>query len=261
MIVCFSGTGNTLHVARQLSALTGLDIVRLEGEALFRPGSVTLHSEENEDVVWAFPTYSWGIPPVVVDFMKECGVDDSVGNARHFMLTTCGDDMAQTDRQWRRIMTRRGFRPVAAFSVVMPNTYVCMTGFDVDSPETVREKLDASVGRVAAIAEAIAAGGPDMLHRGSFAWIKSRIIYPWFVRHSMSPKPFHCTDDCVGCGTCARLCPMENIIMEKNENGALAPSWADKCALCLRCYHACPYHAVAYGRTTRGKGRQWLGLR
>ena len=37
------------------------------------------------------------------------------------MLTTCGDDMAYTDRQWRRIMHGRGLAATGAYAVVMPD--------------------------------------------------------------------------------------------------------------------------------------------
>lgn len=260
MIICFSGTGNTLFAAERIAGKLHTHVFRLEGERLLEPESVFVDTDDSgEDVIWAFPTYSWGLPPVVVEFIKKFRAGAALAGARHFMLTTCGDDMGLADRQWRGLMARRGFRAAAAYSVIMPNTYVCMKGFDVDSPETVRAKLDAAAGRLDEIADSMMHGGSDMLHRGSFAWIKTRIIYPWFVRHEMSPRPFHATGACTGCGTCARLCPMENITMDKND-GAPTPRWGSRCAMCLRCYHACPHHAVAYGRTTDGKGRQWLGL-
>lgn len=261
MIICFSGTGNTLRVASLLAEKTGLGIFRLERKALLHPESVRLNvAADGEKVVWAFPTYSWGVPPVVVEFIRHFEAGPSLQKTEHFMLTTCGDDMGLADRQWRALMAERGFGAVAAFSVIMPNTYVCMKGFDVDSPEVAREKLDAAAARVEDIAVAMSAGGPDMLKRGSFPWFKSKIIYPWFVRFDMSPKPFRYTEACVGCGLCARLCPMENISMTGRSGARPAPEWSDRCALCLRCYHVCPHHAVAYGHATDGKGRRWLGL-
>lgn len=244
MIVYFSGTGNTGMVARMLGEMTGDgQVMALEGEALRVPESVVLRAE-GDTVVWAFPTYSWGIPPVVVNFMRRVGLDSPTLAARHYMVTTCGDDMGYADRMWRREMRRRGLDAAGAYAVQMPNTYICMKGFDLDPEDVAERKLAAAPATTARIAEAIRSGSrEDILIRKGFSWVKTYIIYPWFIRFAMSPKPFWVSDDCVSCGKCAAGCPMGNIRME---NGM--PRWGDKCALCLRCYHACPRHAVRYGK-------------
>lgn len=244
MILYFSGTGNTRYAAETLGRLLAEPVIAMDVAS----ASPRLAMEGNM-VVWCFPTYSWGIPPVVVRYMRSVAFDGDNG-APHYMMTTCGDDMGQTDRQWQRIIAARGWDARSAFALVMPNTYVLMKGFNVDSPEVAQRKLGAAPERIAAIAEAIRSGAPSMLVPGRFAWIKSRIIYPWFCRHCMSAKPFGATAGCTGCGLCSRSCPMNNITMEKG-----LPHWGADCAMCLRCYHICPRRAVAYGTATEGKGQ------
>lgn len=252
MIVFFSGEGNT----RSVSALLAQ---RLDGESLHELSPAELLSPEAQPLslpqgdtrlIWAFPTYSWGIPPVVARYMRAFRPGRGVAEATHIMLSTCGDDMAYTDRQWRKIIGDRGFRSAGAYAVVMPNTYTLMKGFDTDPVEVARHKIEESHVRIDEIAKSIEQGGADILVRGRFAWIKSALIYPWFCRYAMSTKPFHSNEGCVGCGLCAKICPMANIMME---NGR--PQWGRHCALCLRCYHSCPRHAVAYGKVTEGKGQ------
>lgn len=254
MIVLFSGTGNTRYVAGLLAeALSDSDVIELTAEQLRNPDTVFIDSSER--IVWAFPTYSWGIPPVVAELIKRASLSPEALGASHYMLTTCGDDMADTDRQWRKLMHKRGLNACGAYSVVMPNTYTLMKGFDVDSPELAASKIAAAPDTVRKIADAIVNGGPDILVRGRFAIIKSGVIYPWFVRFAMSPKPFHALAACTGCGTCARTCPMGNIKMQKETGTSSVPVWGKQCALCLRCYHICPHHSVAYGKATDGKGQ------
>lgn len=254
MIVCFSGTGNTLQAASRLSWKLGDKLVAMD----LGSDSPSFECTDGR-VVWCFPTYSWGVPPMVVDFIARVRIAGADG-ARHFMLTTCGDDMGLTDRQWARLISARGWNPVGSYAVVMPNTYVLMSGFDVDPPELAAEKLAKSTARIDLIANAIdqcsKTSGPlradlrSLPVRKSFSWIKSRIIYPWFIRHAMSPRPFHATEGCTGCGTCARACPTGNIVMADGR-----PKWHDRCAMCLRCYHICPRRAVAYGKSTAAKGQ------
>lgn len=250
MVICFSGEGNSRYVARQIAAATGDDTVMLEGAPIVSPESFEDSVAAGEPVVWVMPVYSWGVPPVVVRFIRRCRLSCD-GSTVHHLVLTCGDDTGLAHRQWRRLMAMRGWRAVSASSVQMPNTYTLMKGFDVDTAEVERAKLAAAPARIAAIVETIKSGVvTDDVVRGSWAWIKSRVIYPYFVRRCMSPKPFHATDDCIACGKCAAQCPMDNIVMEDSR-----PAWGDRCALCLRCYHVCPRHAVAYGKATRGKGQ------
>lgn len=251
MIIYFSSTGNTAQAALMLAGRLGdSHILSLEGDTLLHPESVVIKSVSGK-VIWAFPTYSWGIPPVVLNFIRNVRLSRQAVAARHYMLTTCGDDMAYTDRQWRREMKRRNLNAVAAYAVEMPNTYVCMKGFDVDPKLLEKSKLAAAPHAVERIAESIMAGeGRDMLVRKQFSWIKTYIIYPWFCRFEMSPKPFHATDTCISCGKCAASCPMQNIHMADGR-----PHWSDHCALCLRCYHICPTHSVEYGNHTHSKGQ------
>ena len=46
-------------------------------------------------------------------------------------------------------------------------------------------------------------------------------------------------EHCIGCGTCVKVCPMENI---RIENGKAVIG--DNCATCLSCFHWCPVKAI-----------------
>ncbi|MDE6239543.1 MAG: EFR1 family ferrodoxin [Muribaculaceae bacterium] len=253
MIIFFSGTGNSKFVARELGVhLKETQIIQLKGETLYDPTKSHLKTDDKR-VIWVFPTYSWGVPPVVKRFINECNFDGA-NDATHIMVTTCGDDIGETASQWRKLIAARKWQTGCAYSVIMPNTYVLMKGFDVDNPELAAHKLDEAPKQISEIARRISENiEGDILTKGSWPKIKTGIIYPYFVRFCMSPRPFKTNANCTGCGKCARACPMDNITM-----GAKCPQWHDRCALCLRCYHICPSDAVEYGNATKNKGQYFL---
>lgn len=253
MIILFSGCGNTAAVAACLARITGDEILRLDA-TLLRDGDPAI-AVTGTHVVWAFPTYSWGVPPVVRRFMKRVRLLGAA-HLQHAMVTTCGDDAGDCASMWRACVRARGWHAGRAFSVQMPNTYTTMSGFDVDAPSLADEKLAAMPARVAQVAAELNSPGPDDVVRGSWPRFKTRVIYPWFVRMEMSPRPFRHTDACIACGKCMRACPMANIAPD--ENGR--PVWGGQCAFCLGCYNVCPVHAVAYGRKTLRKGQYYYGI-
>lgn len=253
MVVYFSGTGNSRVVAEAIASEFADQLVELAGKTIIAPEktALDLHEGNKELCIWVFPVYSWGVPPVVVNFIKKCNIPGGE-NAAHHLIVTCGDDAGLTARQWRKLIGARGWVAGSATSVIMPNTYVLMKGFDTDPVNVADEKLSKAPAEVRTAIERIKAGATDdHITQGRFAWIKSRIIYPWFKRYAMTPKPFHFTDRCISCGKCAASCPMLNIAMNADKR----PEWGSDCALCLRCYHVCPVHAVAYGKATQGKGQ------
>nr|MDE6490566.1 EFR1 family ferrodoxin [Muribaculaceae bacterium] len=243
MILYFSGTGNSYYVACELARLLG------EPDPVAMLSATPAIRMASSDVIWVFPIYSWGVPPVVVDCMQRFGF---TGSGRHWMVCTCGDDIGLAHRQWEMIVNRRGWTPAGCFSVQMPNTYVMLPGFDVDSSEVESRKLRLAPERIAEIAANIKNGDAVVdVVKGTMPWLKTRLVYPGFVRHAMSPKRFNATDACVGCGRCSRECPLSNIKMDASSR----PQWGRDCAFCLRCYHTCPVHAIAHGRYTSKKGQ------
>lgn len=87
MIITFSGTGNSMLVAKELQRHIGGRILPLEGDLLLSPSSQVLEVPEGEVVVWVFPIYSWGLPPVVADFIRRSKIKGAHGTG-HFMVCT-----------------------------------------------------------------------------------------------------------------------------------------------------------------------------
>ncbi|WP_289736814.1 EFR1 family ferrodoxin [Paramuribaculum intestinale] len=244
MIACFSGCGNSRLVADRLAQSLNDSVTAIRHDTDWNAAD-----GDTTRMVWVFPVYSWGIPPVVASHIASATLPETLD---HYMVCTCGDDAGLTDRQWRRMIRRRGWTAVGTWSVIMPNTYVTLPGFDVDSPALASRKLEAAAARITDIARGIRHHARvDDVVRGTLPWLKSRIIYPLFRRLMMSPRPFNTSPDCTSCGLCARKCPMGNITMTPGHG----PEWGTDCALCLGCYHRCPVHAVNYGRATASKGQ------
>lgn len=245
MLFYFSGTGNSRWVAQQLGKALQETVYRIT-EAIPHP-VYTL--QPGERLGFVFPVYSWGPPSVVLDWLARLKCSKTPSYL--YFVCTCGDDVGKTARIFSKAAERRGWQCQAGFSVTMPNTYVCLPGFDIDSSAVEKQKIQAAVLRMRQVSEQITGKAAQFdCHEGSIPFIKSYLLRPLFNRFLMSASRFQVTDACVSCGKCERVCPMHNIQMQAGK-----PEWGTQCSMCLACYHHCPKHAVAYGKQTAKKGQ------
>ena len=252
MIICFSGTGNSAAVADRIASLLSDNILKIDMELLrLIAEGKSFEVGEPDRVIWVFPVYAWGLPKVVSRVMQTIDLLPAGRTTSHWMVATKGDDIGLTADQWRREMRLRNFNAVAAFSVAMPNTYVFLPGFSLDSPPLAAQKREGMIPRVARIAKLISAhtpadpatAPPDDVVRGSAPWIKSKILRPLFDRFLTSPDGFYAdTERCTRCGRCSRTCPLDNITIDP----AKGPQWGKRCTFCTACYHACPERAIGW---------------
>lgn len=239
MIYYFSGTGNSLHAANQLA-------LRLSDKV-----SPMVHPEATTDdtIGLVFPVYAWGVPNVVEKFVREQLPRMMVGKTYLYAVMTCGDDIGYADSVLEKCLCAK---LDAAFSVQMRNTYVCLPGFDVDTPEVCAKKASRLPQTLDAIADDVRnKHHVSRLVRGGMPWVKTYLLRPLFNRILVTDKYFRVdASRCTSCGKCRKACPLDNIRFESAK-----PVWQQHCTGCLGCYHICPQHAINFGSMTRKKGQ------
>lgn len=253
MIFYFSGTGNSRHAARRLGHI-------LEEEINFIPATNPLENNfKGNSLGLVFPVYAWGVPPIVVDFINKLPQSfiNKCDELPVWVVMTCGDETGNTPLMIRDILDSKGLKLMAGWSVIMPNVYVLLPGFDVDSKEIEIKKTDNAIKRIDAIGEKISHHQWEFDYTyGSMPHLKTSLIYPLFKRWGIKSSKFHWDKECIRCGKCALVCPVGNISI-RNEH----PTWGNKCTSCLACYHSCPVKAIQYGRLTSNKGQYYCHLK
>ncbi len=167
------------------------------------------------------------------------------------MAATCGDDSGLTMYEFQSLLEQRNQHVSSFYTVQMPNSYVNLPGFDVDKTDVQLQKVTAAQRQLQVMAEQIRQREPvTQVVKGDFPWLKSKVIRPVFNRWLVNDSFFHVSSACKGCGTCARVCPVQNICVKDK------PEWQHgECLTCMACYHHCPEHAITFGKYTDQKGQ------
>lgn len=252
MIFYYTSTGNSQWVAEKLEHLLEESLFSINAIAKEGFNACDYEFEEGERLIIVFPVHSWNVPSTVVNFLNKFTYEGKPRSV--YAICTCGDDCGYTNRQLEKILAQNNLKLDACFSIQMPNDYVLFPGFDIDVEEIQQKKMVAAVEKVKQYAEDIRNNVTDATNRytyGSMPWIKTMVIYPFFEHFQCGRTPFMANDNCVRCGLCAQMCPVNNIRIQSDGS----PQWRNHCTQCTACFHHCPKNAVQYGRRTIGKGQ------
>lgn len=240
-IYYFSGTGNSLNVARLLAGELGnsevISIADIRGREI---------DPSFDRLGIVFPVYGWGLPLIVRDFLRKIRTDRYV-----FAVATCGGRAAGTLRQAECILRKNGTGLKYGVSLKMPDNCILIAG--AQPVDKQREILEVAGSRIKEIARAIKESDKRYVEKGSLLdrLVLTGIMYQMAARKFRSMDGSFLVDDkCKSCGTCVRMCPVNNVTLV---NGR--PQWHHKCEQCVTCLQWCPSEAIQIGNKTQQRKR------
>lgn len=145
MIFYFTGTGNSLWVAKALSEALGEQLVSIADELHKEKDGWVYPVRPDEKILFVYPVHSWGPAVSVTRFISRLTLNGYTGQSV-YSVSTCGDECGYTDRLIGKALEKRAISLTAAYSVIMPNNYILLPGFDVDDKDVEERKLQDAPG-------------------------------------------------------------------------------------------------------------------
>ena len=218
MILYFSGTGNSLAIARKIAEAIGEQVITL-------PDALRQDLTTEQRIGLVFPTYDFNMPPAVRNMVPRLKISPK---AYIFAVTTCGAQAGNSLWTLHRLLRKNGVELAYAHKIRVPDNSAIAFG---RNPNEQVWKFERFAHRLDRIITDIR----EQKHERHYAWwsLAGGIMGCSFLENGML-RTFHPVvneDKCTGCKTCARICPMGNIAVD--EKAGIGPHCAVQLELAL----------------------------
>jgi formate hydrogenlyase subunit 6/NADH:ubiquinone oxidoreductase subunit I/flavodoxin len=246
IVYFFSGTGNSLALARKIQENTSATMISIP--SILHDDVIEGHGEAIGIVT---PVYYGGLPNIVKVFLQKL---KNISRSYIFLVINYGGGTGSSVATAKKIVKNNGGQISAVYSVHMPQNSFSK------SSEQPRELYAKAEKVLSHIQENIIHKRTGTFSTNRFADSLQGVLYsilkPMYQKHLRTlssldadatleetiykaDKTFSVNENCHGCGTCAQICPVENIRMIDG-----TPHWLHHCENCLACYNWCPQKAI-----------------
>lgn len=234
VIYWFSGTGNSLYAAKQLSgALGDMSLIQITDEA---PTEAV--GGEGVMVGFVFPSYYLHMPRAVRTFVEKLEI---MPGTYIFSIVTMGSVGHGSITALNTALKKKGLRLSYGKGIKMPDNYVLL--YNPSDPGKCEKRLDKNDETLRCYAAEIAA-------RKKSVTKLPLVLNTMYKNIESLDVKFIAKDNCTSCGLCEKICPVRNIKMTDGK-----PEWLHRCEHCVACISWCPARAIEYGSRSETRNR------
>jgi Fe-S-cluster-containing hydrogenase component 2 len=233
-IYWFSGTGNSLYVAKRLSSELGdIPLTQITNESPTEPVG-----GKGEKIGFVFPSYCCNLPRAVRAFVEDLRI---LPDTYIFAIVTMGSLGQGSISAMAKTLNAKGLRLSYGRGLKMPANYVLL--YNPADSHKAKQGEGKTNERISIFASDIKTGVQSVK---SHPFIMSTL----YKNIKQLDSTFVAGDSCTSCSLCEKICPVNNIQMENGK-----PKWLQHCEHCVACISWCPTRAIEYGNKTQSRRR------
>ena len=233
--IYFSGTGNSKYAVEFFCREYDNEASVFSIEDSEAPTAI----KKADMLVIGYPVQYSTVPKILRDFVSEH--KELWKNKKVFVIATMGLFSGDGSGILGRLLEKYGAEVIGGLHLKMPDS--------IGDEKAMKRPLDKNRGLVREAEQKIKNSvkqlkegrptneGIGPLYR--IAGFFGQRLYFGHKTKNYSSKLKIDSGKCVGCGSCVKLCPMDNLSM--NEGKAVA---SDRCTMCYRCINKCPKQAI-----------------